>query len=657
MRKLNKLHLTILAATVFLLCSPMASVPALAQVSSTNSEKGNKDPLLKALSEPAQFYFECEPLRDVLKFVTTITGVEIRVDEKIYEQLGRNEDCWGNAFDRREIFVDLSMAKELPLEVTLDALLKQYGLGFSVEGDYLYISERHTMSEPLMYSMTPDILEKAREKMRGELRQPVAFEFGCEPLRDVLRFLTTIRGVNIFCDMSIFDQLGESEDCYRKPVDRKEIFVEIHVSGLPLEAALNAILRQYGLGFSFEPGYIYISAYDKLANPVPQTPEPKIQAAAETMISEALSEPISFEFNCESLRAVLRFMTTISHVNIIDDQNIYKRYGKYEDCYGNAVEQKDIFIGLHASEIPLEEALDKMLKPYGLEYSIEDGYVYVTFQEQKGSSGARVDSGGQISVENEAARYMPEWSSVDGDNVGWPEIKVKSIFDPTNSENYIAILEINYRRLFVKAGEHLNGFEIIGIDGESKCVTIAKHGPGDALEEREFCKEPPMVGVGEVETEWPQIEVRSIFDPNGSKDHVAVLTGIDDTGKFRFVRAGEQLMKGFEVIGIDAEGGCVTIAGHEKHDKVEERKFCIEPVAPAEGEWPEIEVKNIFDPTLGAGAVAILNIDGNRRYVTIGDRFMKGYAVVWIDGDSNCVTIARHGPVVEVEERKFCREE
>jgi len=104
----------------------------------------------------------------------------------------------------------------------------------------------------------------AKEAILKELAQPVAFEFDCEPLRDVLAFLTTITGINILVDEDIFTEFGYFEDCYGTPVDREEIFITIHVNDLPLESALNGMFRQHGLGFSIERDFIYISTPDVL---------------------------------------------------------------------------------------------------------------------------------------------------------------------------------------------------------------------------------------------------------------------------------------------------------------------------------------------------------------------------------------------------------
>ncbi|MBI4830840.1 MAG: hypothetical protein HY801_04650, partial [Candidatus Lindowbacteria bacterium] len=104
----------------------------------------------------------------------------------------------------------------------------------------------------------------AREAIMKELSQPVAFEFECESLRGVLKFLTEITGINILIDEDVFEQFGKEEDCFGNEVDRKEIFVTIHVSELPLESALNGMLRQHGLGFSIERDFIYVSTPDVL---------------------------------------------------------------------------------------------------------------------------------------------------------------------------------------------------------------------------------------------------------------------------------------------------------------------------------------------------------------------------------------------------------
>ncbi len=118
------------------------------------------------------------------------------------------------------------------------------------------ISEKPVRKEYKMFG--------SKEQIMKELTQPVAFEFECEPLRDVLRFLTTITGINILIDEEVFVRFGLLEDCYGNEVEREEIFITIHVSELPLQSALNGMFRQHGLGFTIERDFIYISTPDIL---------------------------------------------------------------------------------------------------------------------------------------------------------------------------------------------------------------------------------------------------------------------------------------------------------------------------------------------------------------------------------------------------------
>ncbi len=71
----------------------------------------------------------------------------------------------------------------------------------------------------------------------------------------------------------------------------------------------------------------------------------------------------------------------------------------------------------------------------------------------------------------------------------WPEIVIKSIFDATRSGSYIAIIEVDKRRRFVKEGEHFGEYEVRRIDGVKKCLTIVRRGSGSEGDEKEFCTE------------------------------------------------------------------------------------------------------------------------------------------------------------------------
>jgi hypothetical protein len=71
----------------------------------------------------------------------------------------------------------------------------------------------------------------------------------------------------------------------------------------------------------------------------------------------------------------------------------------------------------------------------------------------------------------------------------WAEVKIKSVFDATRSGSFIAIIEVNKKRMFVKEGERFQGYSVTRIDGVRKCLTIVKRGSQKGDEEKEFCIE------------------------------------------------------------------------------------------------------------------------------------------------------------------------
>lgn len=68
----------------------------------------------------------------------------------------------------------------------------------------------------------------------------------------------------------------------------------------------------------------------------------------------------------------------------------------------------------------------------------------------------------------------------------WASIRVKSIFDPTQSGSYIAIIEVDKRSRIVREGQQFEGYEVRRIDAVRNCLTISRRG---SEEEKEFCKE------------------------------------------------------------------------------------------------------------------------------------------------------------------------
>ena len=71
----------------------------------------------------------------------------------------------------------------------------------------------------------------------------------------------------------------------------------------------------------------------------------------------------------------------------------------------------------------------------------------------------------------------------------WAAIKIKSVFDATRSGSFIAIIEVDKKRMFVREGERFGEYSVTRIDGVRKCLTIVKRGSQKGDEEKEFCTE------------------------------------------------------------------------------------------------------------------------------------------------------------------------
>ncbi len=88
--------------------------------------------------------------------------------------------------------------------------------------------------------------------------------------------------------------------------------------------------------------------------------------------------------------------------------------------------------------------------------------------------------------------FAPSEPGTDGsdekENI-WAEIKVKSIFDATGSGSFVAIIEVDKKRDFVREGERFGEYSVRRIDGVKKCLIIVRRGSQEEDEEKKFCTE------------------------------------------------------------------------------------------------------------------------------------------------------------------------
>jgi hypothetical protein len=106
--------------------------------------------------------------------------------------------------------------------------------------------------------------------------------------------------------------------------------------------------------------------------------------------------------------------------------------------------------------------------------------------------GNRIPIDQQLALTDEGIFTIPEPTKGDTDTPQadvWPTIVIKSIFDATRSGTFIAIIEVDGKREFMKEGEDFQEYyEVRRIDGVRNCLTIVKSKSKSGEDEREFCK-------------------------------------------------------------------------------------------------------------------------------------------------------------------------
>ena len=248
-------------------------------------------------------------------------------------------------------------------------------------------------------------------------------------------------------------------------------------------------------GDSIEPEKLTKNAGPVRPTELQQATEPQnefspaeTKQASEMEIEKFRADLASIEREIES-RQDLLFPDTVILVNgremkceIVDETDDSFRI---KTSVGIATLSRDrISSFTHATEAEREEALQARLRIDELETKRLDlssriDELQETFQPER-------DEVKYIEARHMKAKTAPgpgtiEADSRDGD---WPNIEVKSVFEPTNAQDFIAILEIDNRRRFVKEGDSFDSYTVLRVDGITKCVAIIK---SDSLEEKEFC--------------------------------------------------------------------------------------------------------------------------------------------------------------------------
>jgi hypothetical protein len=199
-----------------------------------------------------------------------------------------------------------------------------------------------------------------------------------------------------------------------------------------------------------------------------------------------LSQPVSFEFECEPLREALKAITAMTHIDFLVDEDALQQVENQDDCSGKAVDEKQIFITAHAQGIPLESALERMLKTHGLAFSQEEDYILVSTPAnlQESTSPKRL----VVMKDGTVQHTCLEWVEGPPEPVktNWEDVRIDRIYESSQAGPSVVFLIVEDRGTLLTEGGDTFGFEVLRIYESRGCAIIRRLYSRD---EKEICIE------------------------------------------------------------------------------------------------------------------------------------------------------------------------
>jgi len=336
--------------------------------------------------------FRQTPIDDILEFLGDTYAVNLVLDERVMLYPDVEPDSVatgpGSIIPTVPHEIDEILVQDVPLRDALDALTKQVGLEFMVTDYVVWISRT-------------DVLESEKERIRRmpvsglppsapierKLNTKVDVHFGPTNLHDILEFLQSTVGINIVLDERVVLHPGEppvvapdSPGAITPTIDLQLHFLMLQE--IPLRHALKAILSKRGLDYTVTEHFVWVSRpdvlenengkFDELLQPLPPTSEE---------MQEKLLRKVDLNFGRTNIRDILQFLQSTVGVNIVLDERVMidaKRRVERKEAGGIVPTIHPEIQGFLVQDIPLRHALKALLCPIGLDYGIEEHFVWVT---------------------------------------------------------------------------------------------------------------------------------------------------------------------------------------------------------------------------------------------------------------------------------------
>jgi len=387
---------------------------ATSETSAEEQAEAARAKKIEAMREKLQTLVELDfdrgtDIRDVLRLVSNSYTVNIVLDDRVVlppegmpaRRIGGIEPTVESAMPR--IYLP-----RIPLDESLEAILKPAGLAYKVLPEFIWVSTPAVLqTEPLEPVETRFVLPSATDKEKGSLtakldkmrevlRNECAADFhrGTD-LSNVTDFLANFYDVNIVIDERVMlppagapaQRAGEIKPTIPRESPR------MWLGNLPVGEALIGILKPMDLDYRVLPEFVWISTPDVLqtesfASVESRLALPRAEGELTDSVKEKLdnmlahlSTMVAVDFESGSdISDVLDFLRDFYEVNTVLDERVMLSPDGTATTRAEGMEPTIPRESprINIKRIPAGDALVAILKPMGLDYRILPEYIWIS---------------------------------------------------------------------------------------------------------------------------------------------------------------------------------------------------------------------------------------------------------------------------------------
>lgn len=281
------------------------------------------------------------------------------------------------AFERRLILVLREQVRCRTPRFALAGMVLLAGLvipGWSQQNASTPESGASAANEPNASSQASDM-----EKI---LQMPVSLVFMDIHLEEILAFVQNSYGVNIVVDWRVVQSskgIGGPQPGQKYATDGMVRYLNLR--DVTLEVALQAVLRPLNLVYEVRPGVIWVSTEQQMAADA-ALPKPSIEDPA---VKKILDNTVSMEFENIHVSEVCEFISDSWGVNLVLDQRVMapEPGGAPGEApvSGEGFATTGMIPHISVHDVTLREAIEFLLRPLNLTFSVSRGVVWITSYE------------------------------------------------------------------------------------------------------------------------------------------------------------------------------------------------------------------------------------------------------------------------------------